>query len=324
MMVLNMDCLVGMREHLADESVDAVVCDPPYGIAFMARKWDYDVPSEAIWAECLRVLKPGAHLIAFSGARTYHRMAVRIEDAGFEIRDMGAWLYGSGFPRGQQLKGEHEGWGTTLKPAHEPFVMARKPFKGSVTGNMQTHGTGALNIEACRVEGGRWPANIIHDGSPAVVEIFPENAGAAAPVRGTEQSEVTNGIYGKYNGRVPGQFYGDKGSASRFFYCAKASRSDRNFGLDDPGPQFIHGSTLRQIENTATSGNNHPTVKPIALMRHLIELVTPAGGRVLDPFAGSGSTGVAAIQGGFGFVGFELDAHFAGIAARRIEAAHNA
>lgn len=418
------DCL-DVLKGITDNSVDSIVTDPPYGLSFMGKKWDYDVPDQAIWEECLRVLKPGGHLLAFAGTRTQHRMAVRIEDAGFEIRDMIAWVYGSGFPKSMDVskaidkarvediepirrvcravraamdakglkskhlvqhfggchprlidhwaardtdsqpslptweqwqtlrnvlgldgthdaevlrlngrKGQHgdtwrnaeiigvheemrmgfgeyrfkaidgtirkasdaakqwKGWGTALKPALEPITVARKPLKGTVAANVLEWGTGAINIDGCRVGSdvvgwagaasfknthaasqyggmpvgearpveGRWPANLIHDGSDEPTELL--------------------------------------GAAARFFYCAKASKKDRG------------------------DGNNHPTVKPTDLMAYLCRLVTPPGGVVLDPFMGSGSTGKAAVREGFRFVGIEMDAEYLAIAEARI--AHEA
>ncbi|WP_443698586.1 DNA-methyltransferase [Pseudomonas sp.] len=403
------DCLAVLKTF-ADNSIDSIVTDPPYGLSFMGKKWDYDVPSTEIWAECLRVLKPGGHLLAFAGTRTQHRMAVRIEDAGFEIRDMIAWIYGSGFPKSMDVSKaidkaagadrevigtrssyrpnsnaerepegfqdrsdgaitapatdaarQWQGWGTALKPALEPITVARKPLIGTVAANVLMHGTGAINIDGCRVgtesvsthsrgsnaafpkrpgestveesgrtvdqrdklghdeRTGRWPANLIHDGSDEVVALFPAQAGASAPVKGTEASKASVGeITGKRD-RVEGAFHADSGSAARFFYCAKTSRKDRNEGMIDPGPQFKRGTTLRQVENTATTGNNHPTVKPTDLMAYLCRLVTPAGGVVLDPFMGSGSTGKAAMREGFEFIGCELDEAYLAIAAARIE-----
>lgn len=319
------------------------------------------------WAtECLRVLKPGGHLLSFAAARTYHHMAVGIEMAGFEIRDQIMWVFGSGFPKSHNLKGDRAGWGTALKPAHEPICMARKPLAKACTvaANVLAHGTGAINIDACRIETtenlnggayakeggrsesqslrgasgmnvagktvgkdfeqpeGRWPANLIHDGSPEVVALFPAQAGATAPVRGTEPT--ANGFSGavEYSGmlgRVAGAFHGDSGSAARFFYCAKTSRADRHEGLVNPGPQFKMGTTLRKVETTDTKGNNHPTVKPTDLMAYLCRLVTPVGGVVLDPFMGSGSTGKAAMREGFEFIGCEIDEQYAAIARARIE-----
>lgn len=378
------DCLEVMRA-MPSNSVDSIVTDPPYGLSFMGKKWDYDVPSVEIWAECLRVLKPGGHLLAFAGTRTQHRMACRIEDAGFEIRDMIAWVYGSGFPKSHNvgksidreagaqrevvgkavagsapLKRGHvnasggglsvgterspeyditapateaaqqwQGWGTALKPALEPITMARKPFASTVAANVLAHGTGGLNIDGCRVEGtpaptrfdpakhghegwrmnatgaecaanasplGRWPANLIHDGSDEVLAAFPAQAGASAPVKGTEASRASVGRVTGERERVAGAFHGDTGSAARFFYCAKTSKKDRG------------------------EGNVHPTVKPTDLMAYLCRLVTPPGGAVLDPFMGSGSTGKAAVREGFRFIGIEREADYLRIATARIEA----
>jgi len=369
-----------LRE-LEDNSVDAVVTDPPYGLSFMGKKWDYDVPSVELWAECFRVLKPGGHLLAFAGTRTQHRMAVRIEDAGFEIRDMIAWVYGSGFPKsmdvskaidkaagaergvvGQrtysapEIKGnssngwgisgpkneglerlnvpitapsteavkQWEGWGTALKPAMEPITVARKPLIGTVVENILQHGTGALNIDECRVEGvggmkwetprggiwttdsnataklvqneqGRWPANLIHDGSDEVVGLFPSNVKGEIGRQG--RTNAGNYEASSYKvGIVTENGIKDSGSAARFFYCSKVSKSERNAGCD----------------------NKHPTVKPIDLMRYLCKLITPPGGIVLDPFMGSGSTGCAALLDGFKFIGMEMDNEYFKIAEARI------
>jgi len=373
------DCLDVLRT-MPNCSVDAVVTDPPYGLAFMGKRWDYDVPSVSIWAECLRVLKPGGHLLAFAGTRTQHRMAVRIEDAGFEVRDMIAWVYGSGFPKsldvskaidkaageirprvaggqgganailgarkcgeaisGEAISGEAlqwAGWGTALKPALEPITIARKPLAGTVAANVLEHGTGALNVDGCRVAhaeecrmmapsqanidspsekhrqagrreavlelkpSGRWPANLIHDGSDEVVGLFPQNT--SQQPRQTKRSPDcgSRNSYSTFAGQeevVIG--YGDTGSAARFFYTAKASKDDR----DD--------------------GNTHPTVKPTDLMRYLCRLVTPPGGVVLDPFMGSGSTGKAAMLEGFGFIGVERVAAYHAIAEQRIGRAKEA
>jgi site-specific DNA-methyltransferase (adenine-specific) len=388
--LLHGDCLEQLRE-LPECSVDACVTDPPYGLSFMGKAWDYDVPQAAVWREVLRVLKPGGHLLAFAGTRTQHRMAVQIEDAGFEIRDLIAWVYGSGFPKSldvskaidkldakedQELRrlrftawvrgtgvtsreineatgtnmGGHyttaasqpaimtrehleacrpllgdvpewvereadirsiesqnfkarevvgektsglsagsgntvgkftdsrnergmvnitapatpgaqqwAGWGTTLKPALEPITVARKPLGGTVAENVLRHGTGAINVDGCRVgdSNGRWPANLIHDGSDAPCELLND--------------------------------------AARFFYCAKASKADRG------------------------AENVHPTVKPTDLMRYLCRLVTPPAGVVLDPFMGSGSTGKAAVLEGFRFIGIEREAEYLEIARGRIQ-----
>ncbi|WP_345782429.1 site-specific DNA-methyltransferase [Stenotrophomonas sp. PS02301] len=378
------DCLEVMR-GMAPGSVDAIVTDPPYGLSFMGKRWDYDVPTTDIWAECLRVLKPGGHLLAFAGTRTQHRMAVRIEDAGFEIRDMIAWVYGSGFPK------SHNGpWGgTALKPALEPITVARKPLAGTVAANWQEYGTAWLNIDCCRIatedglgggdqkgapkvgpDGwhrpwmqdeqakaahaercnanvakaealGRWPANLIHDGSAEVLAAFPAAPGQKADLSEDEASPRISRVYeggpllrngeasasSANHGSVgfkmrPGARRADAGSAARFFYCAKATREDRNDGVESgPAPAVAPGATMRDCEQAnwpARNGNHHPTVKPTELMRYLCRLVTPRGGLVLDPFAGSGSTGRAALMDGFQFIGIELDPAYAAIAEARI------
>jgi len=295
------DCVASMAAMSA-ASVDSIVTDPPYELGFMGKTWDASgiAYSVEMWREALRVLKPGGHLLAFSGSRTYHRMVCAIEDAGFEIRDQIMWVYGSGFPKSHNLDGDWKGWGTALKPAHEPIVVARKPLIGTVASNVSAHGTGAINVDGCRVmhvtvEGGtlaqnthlraqvkksggqifamgdesyqadtfgRWPANLIHDGSDEVLAAFPQDAG-------------------------------------RFYYAAKASKADRS------------------------DGNTHPTVKPTDLMRYLCRLVTPPGGVVLDPFMGSGSTGKACMHEGFRFIGCELSPEYMEIALRRIEQGAN-
>jgi len=415
------DCLETLRT-LPDNSVDSIVCDPPYGLnkepdmaevlrhwlagddyqhkggGFMGKTWDSFVPGPAIWRECLRVLKPGGHLLAFFGTRTQDIGTLAIRLAGFEIRDSIAWVYGSGFPKSldvskaidkaagaeREILSERanrssfdpdaeggggfqrgtiqvtapateaarqwQGWGTALKPALEPITVARKPLVGTVAQNVLAHGTGALNIDGCRVgtestvrvvsrafgslhdgrekqggeagtygsTAGRWPANLIHDGSDEVVALFPDT-GVSAGGGGTK-APGKNGIYGDFKGHEYGKTlgFGDSGSAARFFYAAKASRKDRNEGLTDPGPQFKRGTTLRQVENTDTKGNTHPTVKPTDLMAYLCRLVTPPGGVVLDPFMGSGSTGKAAMREGFRFIGCELSPEYLAIAEARI------
>jgi len=311
------DCLERMKE-LDDNSVDSIITDPPYGLSFMGKHWDKGVPSAEIWTEALRVLKPDGHLLAFAGTRTQHRMAVNIEDAGFEIRDMIAWVYGSGFPKSHNLKDKWRGWGTALKPALEPITVARKPFKGTVAANVLENGTGAINIDGCRVATngetpkesgnggnetppqGRWPANLIHDGSDEVVELFPVTGASKATNRGLQHSGRHGGLADLGSNIKEGtdtvRGHNDNGgSAARFFYCAKASKKDR--GED----------------------NKHPTVKPTDLMRYLCRLVTPPNGIVLDPFMGSGSTGKAAMLEGFRFVGIELDQGYFDIACKRIE-----
>lgn len=391
--ILEGDCRDVLRT-LPEESVHAIVTDPPYELTatrpggrseatrgkvmggFMGMKWDgtgvaFD---PATWSECLRVLKPGGHLLAFGGARTYHRLACAVEGAGFEIRDQIMWLYGSGFPKSKNLKGEWEGWGTALKPAHEPIVVARKPLVGTVSANVRAHGCGVLNIDATRiptdeslgggaekkttasqkgVDGwvrpwmddpamrdahaarvranvehaealGRWPANVIHDGSEEVVERFPRDAGAVAPVRGSEPSTIATNIYGKRD--IPGLFHDATGSAARFYYCAKSSRADREAGCEGlptrRGGMVSNTSgqhiTRRDGGAPGARANYHPTVKPTELMRYLVRLVTPPGGVVLDPFAGSGSTGRAASIEGFDAILIEVDPDYVAIARRRI------
>jgi DNA modification methylase len=369
MKIINADCIKAMKE-MSDNSVDSIVTDPPYELGFMGKKWDNTgiAFNIEVWQEALRVLKPGGHLIAFSGSRTYHRMAVAIEDAGFEIRDQIMWIYGSGFPKSMtvskaveshllngksnpmalrkteqdgdgesyQLTGKNngilgktrvydrkefspsteqakqwEGWGTALKPAHEPMVLARKPIINTVADNVINYGTGAINIDVSRIEraegdnsvaghrtatfgtqetesggdgsggwqqnsAGRWPANVIHDGSEEVVEYFGESA--------------------------------------RFFYCAKASKRDRDEGLDKTRAEKVDGS-----DRESSRLNHHPTVKPTELMRYLCKLITPPKGIVLDPFMGSGSTGKAAVIEEFEFIGIDQSAEYCEIARTRIE-----
>jgi site-specific DNA-methyltransferase (adenine-specific) len=324
----------------------------------MGKGWDHAVPGIDYWTEALRVAKPGAHLLAFGGPRTFHRMVCAIEDAGWEIRDCILWLYGSGFPKSHNLHGDWEGWGTALKPAHEPIIMARKPLIGTVAANVQAHGTGVLNIDACRVgddvsrgerygnkpplgggeiafagsrekpwsvPAGRWPANVIHDGSEEVLEAFPStSSGTPMGMKAGGQGNA----FGTFAGGIPVTGYGDSGSAARFFYCAKADRADRNDGCDG-----LPLKTSGMVSNTsgqhmtrrdggapAPAANNHPTVKPTDLMRYLCRLVTPQAGVVLDPFMGSGSTGRGAIAEGFSFIGIELDPAYLAIAQARITA----
>ena len=408
---------------MADNSVDAIVTDPPYELGFMGKSWDstgvaYDV---TVWQECLRVLKPGGHLLAFGGSRTYHRLAVAIEDAGFQIRDQIMWVYASGFPKSLNISKaidkaagaerevvgytdphdprtamarsiyggdiqegagvgnpitapataeakQWDGWGTALKPAHEPIVMARKPLDGTVANNVLTHGVGGINIDGCRVEyasegdknvahnnalgmerlsqeygsnlssfdggwkkhhptlpQGRFPANFIHDGSDEVLELFPDSKGMA-----TQRSGANIKVYGgnslfESSTTFPDvrQGFNDNGSAARFFYCAKASKKDRNEGLDEF--PMIKGGSMNGVEtrpnkptNHPIRANHHPTVKPTDLMRYLCRLVTPPNGTVLDPFTGSGSTGKAAVLEGFNFIGIEQSAEYVEIATARI------
>ena len=398
-------------KQLAENSVDSIVTDPPYELGFMGKSWDASGVAfdPATWREALRVLKPGGHLLAFSGSRTYHRMAVAIEDAGFEIRDQIMWIYGSGFPKSHNISkgidkasgfegevigqgsswnrpdsaegdvarmntspGEYDikelsaeakqwqGWGTALKPAHEPIVLARKPLIGTVAANVLTFGTGGLNIDGARVgnqggtfkaskpegesngiygEGingtveigqlnsGRWPANVIHDGSDEVVELFPQGGASGKASGPTLTGESTSNSRGKFNGVEDSPFYNDSGSAARFFYCAKASKRDRNEGLDGFEAKRDHdgreeggvgGSNPRNRTNNYRQ-NHHPTVKPTELMRYLCRMVTPPDGTVLDLFMGSGSTGKAAIYESFKFIGIEMTDEYLPIAKARIE-----
>lgn len=359
------DCLSVMRAMPAC-SVDSIVTDPPYELGFMGKAWDSTgiAYSVEMWKEALRVLKPGGHLLAFSGSRTYHRMACAIEDAGFEVRDQIMWVYGSGFPKSKNLVGDWDGWGTALKPAHEPICMARKPLIGTVAQNVQAHGTGALNIDGCRVatdetlrvgagatfsimhkhEGrgragedsadrtytgnggtnfsmkpgvrggdaaGRWPANLIHDGSDEVRAVFPEANGQQGDlVNHGVCRQSPNGIFGGMRPALdhPARVESDK-SAARFFYCAKTSKQDRSEGCEHlPPKQYSHDGRDTPIDNAyQRNSNHHPTVKPTELMRYLWRLVTPPGGTGLDLFMGSGSGGKAAILEGFGYIGIELD-----------------
>jgi site-specific DNA-methyltransferase (adenine-specific) len=351
------DCLVAMA-GMEPDSVDAIVTDPPYGLSFMGKDWDHGIPGQPFWAEAMRVAKPGAHLLAFGGTRTFHRLTCAIEDAGWEIRDCLGWLYGSGFPKSHNLKGEHEGWGTALKPAWEPIILARKPLDGTVAANVQKWGTGAVNVDGCRVgenpgykyaadhngttfhgqqgerikqsaekkgsefiesSNGRWPANIIHDGSDEVLELFPHvRAGVAVGGKGKASS-----IYGTKLDRSGGDDvgFGDSGSAARFFYSAKASRKEREMGMDGQpdGPPMRLNKAGKWTNDTTPAKNNHPTVKPLALMRYLCRLVTPTNGLVLDPFCGSGSTGIAAEQEGFRFIGIDNNEEYCEIARKRLE-----
>lgn len=391
------DC-IGVMRTMADSSVDAIVTDPPYHLTqnargshtgepktphararigdrgFMGKTWDGgDIAQRVeLWAECLRVLKPGGHLLAFSGTRTQHRMVCAIEDAGFEVRDQIGWLYGSGFPKSRNiakhdLDGENAerwaGWGTALKPAWEPICVARKPLVGTVAANVLDFGTGAINIGACLVavedpdyvrncsgdrgfaesrsrriefgmtagsanDNGRWPANVIHDGSEDVLEGFPQASGQKAALHGDEPSAKIGRVYeGTFDRRTASEPRHElETSAARFFYCAKASRADRNAGVgSSDAPAVTTNATMREREDAAWStrnGNHHPTVKPTELMAYLVRLVTPPGGVVLDPFMGSGSTGKACMRERFLFVGIDVTPEYVEIARARIEHEH--
>jgi site-specific DNA-methyltransferase (adenine-specific) len=355
--VLRGDCVEVMRT-LPSDSIDAIVTDPPYGIDFMGKEWDgfgaplgFQTWTEQWAREAFRVLKPGGHLLAFGGTRMYHRLASGVEDAGFEVRDMMSWLYGSGFPKSHNLKGEWEGWGTALKPAQEPIVVARKPLIGTVAENVLAHGTGAINIDASRIgttdkfgggakgtsgfaggyehdgwapgsADGRWPANILFDEEAAAVldeqsgnrpgGSFPKQRGKGVATAFGEGQPTPGGA----------RQMNDSGGASRFFYVAKPGKKERNAGCDAlPTVTGKVNSPAKHgyDEPTWSSQNHHPTVKPIALMGYLIKLVTPPGGVVLDPFLGSGSTACAAAANGFDWLGIERDEGYADIAEARIK-----
>ena len=410
--LLKGDCINKLK-GLKDNSVDSVVTDPPYEIGFMGKGWDDSgiANNPKLWKEVLRVLKPGGHLLSFSHSRTYHRQAVAVEDAGFEIRDQIMWVYGSGFPKSHNIgkavdklqgnerevvgsKGSYrdmrggaldpnltqdrdrleimetkgnspyEGWGTALKPAHEPIVMARKPFKGSVAQNVLEYGTGGINIDECRVgysdnddtrigkgyeweskaepfgdakttqrkEGwntqGRFPANIIFDEEAG--KILDEQSGVSKSLGGTGKISLDSSV--NLGGGNTYFNYGDTGGASRFFYCPKAQKKDRNEGLEHIeakssgkiGTTFAGNQTTSKIganpnKPTEPQQNVHPTVKPTDLMTYLVRLVTPKGGVVLDPFMGSGSTGKASVREGMDFIGIEREDEYMEIAKSRIE-----
>lgn len=370
---------------IADNSIDAIITDPPYGIDFLGKSWDANTGALETYQECLRVLKPGGHILAFSAARTYHHLAVTLEQAGFEIRDQIMWIYSSGFPKSQDvgrqiqkklgvkeyeeveqpLSAKHNsiyehgargdgktydkvvvtdptaqqwaGWGTALKPAHEPIALARKPIKTSIRENVLKYGTGAYNIDATRVpatdlkEGtmGKAPPNLNAIGTPSTIETSDE------PWIPSEA------------GRFPSNVVGEIADYQKYFYCPKVSRKERHIGHEAPESEPLNSpdqvrnhplwepsigtnahrlkEKIRQVNgDTDVKGNNHPTVKPIELMKYLIKLVTPPGGTVLDPFNGSGSTGCAAVELGHTYTGCELDPAYVEIAKKRIEAWYEA
>jgi site-specific DNA-methyltransferase (adenine-specific) len=468
--------------ELEENSVDSIVTDPPYHLTmtkrlansnagdvernftktipgqgtnpyraaatgFMGKSWDGgDVAFQPeTWAKAMRLLKPGGYLLAMGGTRTYHRLVCAIEDAGFEIRDSIAWVYGSGFPKsldvaksidkaargvpqggpdptsenhgnykggcsednpigqgfgagpgqfmkdsrskydganrkpapstsngfGYESKGgilesrpltedaqQWDGWGTALKPAMELVVVARKPIsEKTIASNVLKWGTGAINIDGCRIEGepvpinklkqwsgfgqekrpdyeqemntlGRWPSNVIHDGSDEVLASFPDSDGQQGFVGERHGDRDTVNCYGNFGPRPDTPPRGDSGSSARFFYCAKASGEDRNEGCEHIEPkQYSHdgretpndNAYQRNSSNSSNSSNSHPTVKPTALMRYLVKLVTPPNGTVLDPFTGSGSTGKAALYEGFKFIGIEGEEEYCAIAKARIQ-----
>ena len=413
-MVINADCIEHMNT-MPPESVDSIVTDPPYHLTskngqskgFMGKEWDGgDIAFRTeVWEAALRVAKPGAYLLAFGGTRTFHRMAVAIEDAGWEIRDTVMYVYGTGFPKSHNVSKaidkeagaerevversknrnnvfthngnglpqnisdyettitasateaakQWDGWGTALKPAWEPIIVARKPLDSTVAANVLTHGTGAMNIDGCRVETndsfgggtkgtsgfaagyehdgwvagsnkGRWPANLIHDGSDEVAGLFPVNKPHKMVRNRTLGARPFNNDGKATEYETTETIEDSGGSAARFFYCAKANKSDRNEGLEEfdlkreadrVSDDGVGGDNPRNRTNKLKL-NHHPTVKPTALMRYLCKLVTRLGGVVLDPFCGSGSTGKAAILEGFKFIGIEKEFEYCEIANARI------
>ena len=288
------DCLVRLAEF-PDSSVDSIVTDPPYGLSFLGKAWDYDVPKVDVWRECLRVLKPGGFLLSFFGTRTYHRGVAPIEDAGFEIRDQLQWIYGQGFPKSRDLGG---GLGTGLKPAHEPIVLARKYPIGSTQNNVAALGVGGFNIDECRLPSGRFPTNVLFDDVEAahLDATVPHTQSVKRKAEWNKKTEKINSYTPTKSDYRDDNTYDDAGGISRYFYCIKAQRKER-------------------------VGNDHPTVKPVALMEYLVKLVTPAGGLVLDPFMGSGTTGVACVRSRRDFVGIEMDEHYYDIACHRLKPA---
>ena len=378
---------------LDDNSIDAIITDPPYGIDFLGKSWDANTGALETYQECLRVLKPGGHILAFSAARTYHHLAITLEQAGFEIRDQIMWIYSSGFPKSQDIGKQIDkkagkkdpnygskkttqdpgitdsfgvgsrcnkcnrtfnpdiirdcteqpcgmqyqyqtdegktwaGWGTALKPAHEPIALARKPIKTSIRENCLKYGTGALNIDATRVPyEDEADLKLVVDWankytSPGVQE-YAKLDGSAERTHTEEQFKSEASTAGRFPANVVGEIEGYQ----KYFYCPKVSRKERHIGFDElpkrlcgPGGDDFVQAQDHQRSNTNV-GNNHPTVKPIELMKYLIKLVTPPGGVVLDPFNGSGSTGCAAVELGHPYIGCELDPAYVEIASKRIEA----
>jgi site-specific DNA-methyltransferase (adenine-specific) len=402
------DCLEVLKT-LPDNSVDAVVTDPPAGISFMGKGWDGDKGGRHQWtawlssvmAECLRVLKPGGHALVWALPRTSHWTGTALEDAGFEVRDKIVHLFGSGFPKSLDVSKaidkaagaerevlstyraavqsgvtgglnsskadangvtyaqvtapatdaakQWQGWGTALKPAAEDWWLCRKPLIGTVAANVLAHGTGAINVDGCRVETngetprgsgnpcpngnadmmsralgksggnvtpelGRWPANLLLSGdAPAMVD---EQSGELTS--GARAGEYGNGTFS--SGKVDRELVGSIGGASRFYYCPKADTADREEGLEGMEAQSLDTTFDKELRDSGGFSrlNFHPTVKSTDLMRWLVRLITPPGGVVLDPFMGSGSTGKAAMLEANRFIGIELDPAYFAIAERRI------
>jgi site-specific DNA-methyltransferase (adenine-specific) len=387
------------------DPVDAIVSDPPYGLEFMNRGWDHGVPTAQYWKMALECAKPGAHMLAFGGTRTYHRLACAIEDAGWEIRDCLMWLYGSGFKKGldigkaiDELKGETrevvgrdkrgskdnasvfddkncgyeiefdltkpkskeaiqwDGWHTGLTPAWEPIILARKPIPTTIAKNVLEYGTGGINVDGCRIETtdtykynkcggssfginrgidgtreagaesnplGRWPKNVILDEESAAM-LDAQSGISKSVVRSSEDRDELGATFSLGRTGTTPRGHNDQGGASRFFYTAKSSKSEREGGLAHMQDTTVGDGRQKSIDNAYQRGqtkrkNTHPTVKPINLMRYLVRLVTPPGGTVLDPFAGSGSTIVAAKIEGFNGIGIEKEKEYVNIARHRVE-----
>ena len=381
MLLINGDCIKEMQKLIDDGvQVDSVVTDPPYELGFMGKSWDSTgiAFNPKTWELALKLLKPGGYLLGFSASRNYHRMAVAIEDAGFEIRDQMMWLYGSGFPKSLNIgKGvdkklgneredlgnyktpdgnqelstynnwkdgeeqerrtpritrgntEYEGWGTALKPAHEPIVMARKPLsEKSIVDNVLKHGTGAINIDGCRIEGdNNTERKTANRKSRSEDGVWTDNNSGM-------KQEDNHFADANPRGRFPANLMHDglETEWARFFYCPKVSKTERNQGLDDfetkkmgmsdgaqsKGEGYDKGQGIG-LNRVIERKNTHPTVKPVELMKYLCRLVTPKGGTVLDPFMGSGSTGMAAKDEGFDFIGIEKDEEYFKICESRIK-----
>ena len=364
---------VDVLRTFPDNHFDSIVTDPPYGIDFLGKAWDADTGALETYQECLRVLKPGGHIVAFSAARTYHHLAVTIEQAGFEIRDQIMWIYSSGFPKSQDIgrsiqrslgvkekkaipkekqtktagfanNGAQEkdawsgettvctdpeakqwaGWGTQLKPAHEPIVLARKPIRLSIAKNCQQWGVGALHIDATRIAATDLKPGVM---GTTAHDNYNAEKNAEVGLRDGEQLDWTP----NEAGRFPSNVLGEIADYQKYFYCPKVGRAERHIGHELPaamfgavqgayGPDGNRMAVGLDARTDANRGNNHPTVKPIELMKYLIQLITPPGGRVLDPFNGSGSTGCAAVELDYDYTGIELDAAYVAISERRIRA----
>jgi DNA modification methylase len=306
----NRDC-VKFSDEYDGELFDAVVTDPPYGIEYLGNNWDSYKNcvafKEETWRSISKTLKPGGYLLIFGASKTFHRLTCAVEDSGLKIKDVLMWLYGQGMPKSQNMgkkNSDWEGWGTGLKPCYEPILLAQKPIEEkTIIKNLEKHGVGAINIEESRLDSGRWPGNVIHDGSDEVEEQFAkfgERGNGWSRNYGVEDyqgRQYGGGVFGG-GGYIGETTYCDEGTASRFFYSTKSSVKERT-----------HNRTVE---------NNHPTVKNIELMKYLIKLITPTGGTVYDPFAGSGTTLIAAKDMGFDSVGVEMSEEYCEIIKNRI------